>query len=139
MEIVVLVLILPWNQLDKNVKEVINFKIYVNLHFNLTLFTKTVVCINWGIFVIEVCLFMSLFFYLHVPVNTNEPNFIAFFSWYLVAKKLLHLSLKILSSKTFMKQDAVLTPVLKQWIAKDTPSYGGANQNAWKLLSTDFH
>ena len=42
------------------------------------------------------------------------------------------------SSETVAKREAILIPVPKQWIAKDIPSFTTADQNARKLLSTDW-
>ena len=68
-------------------------------------------------------------------MNTDEPKFVAFLVFACTTASFIA---QISSSENISKQDAILSPVAKQWIAKDIPSYAGANQNARKLLFTDL-
>ena len=56
-----------------------------------------------------------------LPVNTNKPKIVTFLLFvYLTASFIAQIS----SSENALKQDTILAPVAKQWIAKDVLSYG---------------
>ena len=64
-------------------------------------------------------------FFFYIPVNADKPNFVSFFFWYLLVQ-LVHLPLKFRLSK----REAILNPVPKQRISKDSPSYGSQSERA---------
>ena len=66
-----------------------------------------------------------MFFYR--PVNTDKPNFV---SSLLFVGSAASFTAKILSFETVAKQEAILNPVLKQWISKDIPTYGSQSERA---------
>ena len=61
---------------------------------------------------------MKIIFYL--PVNTDRPKFVAFLVFVCMTSLFIT---QISSIKNVLKQDAILAPVAKQWIAKDILSY----------------
>ena len=73
---------------------------------------------------------MKIIFYL--PVNTNNPKFVAFLVFVCMTASFLS---QISPSENVLKQDAILSPVAKQWIAKDIPSYG----SQWKRAKIAIH
>ena len=66
---------------------------------------------------------MKIIFYL--PVNTDNPKFVAFLVLYDC-----FIFAQISSFENVSKRDAILTPVAKQSIAKDIPSYGSQSKRA---------
>ena len=73
---------------------------------------------------------MKIIFYL--PVNTNNPKFVAFLVFVCTTASFLS---QISPSENVLKQDAILSPVAKQWIATDIPSYG----SQWKRAKIAIH
>ena len=65
----------------------------------------------------------KVFFYR--PVNANKPNFVSFLVFVGAA---VSSTAKISSFETVSKREAILNPVLKQWISKDIPSYGSQSE-----------
>ena len=73
---------------------------------------------------------MKINFYL--PVNTDEPKFVAFLVFVCTTASFIT---QILSSKNVSKPDTILASVAKQWTANDIPSYGRKS----KLAKITFH
>ena len=58
-------------------------------------------------------------------MNTDKPKFVAFLVFVCTTASFIE---KLSSSKNVSKSDDILTPVAKQWIAKDIPSYGSQSK-----------
>ena len=69
---------------------------------------------------------MKIIFYL--PANNEKPNFVAFLVFVCTTSSFIAQisSFEIVSKR----DDAILAPVAKQWIAKDSPSYGSQSKCA---------
>ena len=76
---------------------------------------------------------MKIIFYL--PVNTDKPKFVAFLVFICTTASF---TAQMSSTENVLKQDAILAPVAKQWIAKDIPSYGSQSKRA-KIAIDGFH
>ena len=75
---------------------------------------------------------MTVIFYL--PVNTDKPKFVAFLVFSCTTASFIA---QISSFENVSKRDAILAPVAKQWIAKDSPSYGEpikTHENYYSLI-----
>ena len=68
---------------------------------------------------------MKIIFYL--PVNIDKQKFVAFLVFLCTTASFIA---QIPSSENVSKQDAILAPIAKQWIAKDIPSYGRQSKRA---------
>ena len=68
---------------------------------------------------------MTIIFYL--PVNTDKQKFVAFLVFVCTTASFIA---QISSFENASKRDTILTPVAKQWIAKDIPSYGSQSKRA---------
>ena len=69
---------------------------------------------------------MKIIFFL--PANNEKPKFVAFLVFVCTTYPFIA---QISSFEIFSKRDdAILAPVSKQWIAKDSPSYGSQSKRA---------
>ena len=60
-------------------------------------------------------------------INTDKPRFVPFLVFLCTIASFIT---KIPSSENVLKRDAILVPVAKQWIAKDSPCYGSQSKCA---------
>ena len=58
-------------------------------------------------------------------MNTEKPKFVALLVFVCTTASFIA---QISSSENVSKQDAILAPVAKQWIAEDIPSYGSQSK-----------
>ena len=72
------------------------------------------------------CKFSEKFFF-YLPVNADKPDFVSFLVFVAAAASF---TAKILSFETVGKREAILSPVPKQWISKDIPSYWSQSERA---------
>ena len=68
---------------------------------------------------------MKIIFYL--PVNTDEPKFVALLVFVCMTASLIA---QISSTENVLKQDAILALVAKGGIAEDIPNYGSQSKHA---------
>ena len=60
-------------------------------------------------------------------MNSEKPKFVALLVFICTTASFIA---QISSSENVSKQDAILVPVAKQWIAEDIPSYGSQSKRA---------
>ena len=60
-------------------------------------------------------------------MNTDKPKFVAFLVFVCTTASFIA---QISSSENVSKQDTILAPVAKQWIAEDIPRYGNNSKRA---------
>ena len=68
---------------------------------------------------------METIFYL--PMNSEKPKFVALLVFICTTASFIA---QISSSENVSKQDAILAPVAKRWIAEDIPSYESQSKRA---------
>ena len=66
----------------------------------------------------------------YLPVNTDRLTLVAFLVFVWTTASFIS---QISSSENLSKRDAILPSVVKQWIAKDIPSYG-TRKNCYSLI-----
>ena len=74
-----------------------------------------------------ICCKFSTRIFFYQPVNTDKPNFVSFLVFVGAAASF---KAKISYFETVAKREANLNPVSKQWISKDSPSYGSQSKHA---------
>ena len=80
-----------------------------------------------GSFLWSFCCKFSEKFFFYLPVNADKPDFVSFLVFVAAAASF---TAKILSFETVGKREAILSPVPKQWISKDIPSYWSQSERA---------